>query len=159
MHLLPLRRTVWGEFKLIGKEFQNYCMRSVDATYWIFKFILIHMIDSRANDHMLLPCDILHGLTVSNACHVLEPCKFSTLFLCLWSVVPQESLHFEHIPNFLFASRKLVMIMLQQLPRKPTRRGALWRWDLLFLLVVQFLNTFHAIVVSNDSSPNLIKCL
>lgn len=103
--------------KLLHEVSQCYIL-NILSLFWY------HMTDCQTNDHMLF-CDIFNGLAVSNACHIFEPCKFSSLLLSRISCSSMSLLHFEHISNALFAFRKLVMTMPQQLPRKHTRRGPL----------------------------------
>ena len=68
MHLPPLKRIAWQEFKLIGKEFQNCCMRWVDTGDRIYCLLLL--------------CGILHGVAVTDACHIFETCKFLLCSTC-----------------------------------------------------------------------------
>jgi hypothetical protein len=128
MHLLPLKRTVWGVFKPIGKEFRNYCMRSVLDNYR--NFICIWCI-WKLFDHVLLLLTICVTLQSLMLVTSLNPVSLYTMsifpfsWFCVWNI--NSSFH--------FYSRKLVMTMLQQLPSWPTRREVLWRWWFLLILV------------------------
>jgi len=78
IHLLPLKRIVWEAFKLIGKEFQNYCMRwVVDLFETNLKWCQIGL--SPSANHCV---SLLIHLAVTDARHILKPSKCPLVYFC-----------------------------------------------------------------------------
>jgi len=78
IHLLPLKRIAWEVFKLIGKEFQNYCMR------WVADLFETNLRWRQIDLHPCanLLCLLLIHLAVTYACHILEPSKLPLVYSC-----------------------------------------------------------------------------